>query len=96
MAWNVTDYPQPREIELEDDRYECEGFHCTNLIEEGEEATCNHADCHRTYLCAGCTFECADCGLTFCREHILAHEHANRMATYRCEACDLKREQEAA
>jgi hypothetical protein len=95
MGWGVT-YPSPHGREEIDDRYECEGHRCTNLIEPGEEHACAINACHRDTLCDGCAFDCADCNQIFCREHILVHEQADRFATYRCYACDRKRQQAAA
>lgn len=78
----------------DDSHWECEAKACGERIYEESDiaGACNAPGCYRTVLCAGCAFDCADCGETFCREHILAHEHAGGTATYLCEACDRKQQ----
>lgn len=96
MGWGVNDYPTPHGREPEDDRYECESFRCSNLIERGEEGKCHDERCQRTVLCDAHTFECGDCERTFCLDHILIHKHDDGFATYRCEECDRQAQERAA
>lgn len=96
MGWGVNDYPTPRGREEIDERRQCEAKNCSNSIDEGEEIACEHTGCVRDALCAGCSFQCADCELWFCREHIVERPAPYPFVSYRCEDCDAQRQKEAA
>ena len=96
MGWGVNDYPTPHGRDEIDERRQCEGKACPTLIEEGEDVTCQHAGCVRDALCPGCSFQCADCSVWFCREHIVERPVPYPFVCYHCEDCDQRRQQEAA
>jgi hypothetical protein len=71
--------------------YPCD--HCSNELTPEDAHVC-HACTRPSFLCDGCTYECADCEWNFCIRHVRIEELPDHMAIYRCERCEAKRERE--
>jgi hypothetical protein len=63
---------------------------CGGTVHDHDElTTCNVTGCENMTLCLGCSFNCADCGHTFCTSHIVVVPVLTQawFADYYCVAC---------
>lgn len=83
--YHIRNYPSGwRPQDREPDSFICDD--CRREHRDEGPYACEHTNCYRD-LCVGCAYECDDCELTFCRQHVIEQPAANGMATRRCFAC---------